>query len=428
MNLRAPQRGKRVLSVCSGICAPTVAWRPLGWSTIAFAEIEKFPSAVLAHRWPGVPNWGDLTKWEEWSDVVFDVLVGGSPCQAFSMAGARGGLDDPRGQLMLSYLAVAGRYRPRWVVWENVEGVLSSGRGRDLGALLGGLEELGYGWALRVLDSYGFGVPQRRRRVFVVGRLGDQAGPCQVLFDGESMRRDPREKREKGAGVAGALTASDGGCDLEDARSGQIVDGVTFATAEPARALVAHKGSWYGDASVDTLVGHEPDVYCTTGQGFWQEGAGTLRGREQDSHENLAVVPFDLTQITSPDNRNRAEIGDPSPPLVAVGRGIHVAVHMLQTPTSGEMSPALGSGCKAGMCSVAVSDGYWVRRLLPVEYERLMKLPDDYTRIPYRGKPAELCPDGPRYRAVGNSIAVPVLRWIGLRMDRYDAGLSVSDP
>src|SRR5688572_27874545 len=131
----------RYLSVCSGIEAASVAWHPLGWTPLAFSEIEKFPSAVLAHHYPAVPNLGDMTRFKEWDCAAFDLLVGGTPCQSFSVAGLRKGLDDPRGSLMLVYLAIADRYRPRWLVWENVPGVLSSDEGRAFGSLLGGLAE-----------------------------------------------------------------------------------------------------------------------------------------------------------------------------------------------------------------------------------------------------------------------------------------------
>ena len=161
-------------SVCSGVEAASVAWHPLGWEPQWFSEIEKFPSAVLGHHYPNVPNLGDMTKFKEWpNDRPIDVLVGGTPCQSFSVAGLRKGLDDPRGNLMLTYLAIAERYRPRWLVWENVPGVLSSNKGRDFGTFLGALGKLGYGFAYRVLDAQYFGVAQRRKRVFVVGYLGD---------------------------------------------------------------------------------------------------------------------------------------------------------------------------------------------------------------------------------------------------------------
>ena len=149
-------------SVCSGIEAVSVAWKPLGWEADFYAEIEPFPAAVIAHHHPEAPNLGDMTKFKDWPDAALDVLVGGTPCQSFSVAGLRKGLADPRGNLALVYLAIADRYRPRWLVWENVSGVLSSSGGRDFGAFLGGLGQLGYGWAYRVLDAQHFGVAQRQ--------------------------------------------------------------------------------------------------------------------------------------------------------------------------------------------------------------------------------------------------------------------------
>ena len=195
----------RYLSVCSGIEAASVAWKPLGWEAVAFAEIEKFPSAVLAHHYPSVPNWGDMTKFQDWPDAAVELLVGGTPCQAFSVAGLREGLADPRGNLTLTYLTVAAKYRPEWVVWENVPGVLSDGTGA-FGSFLGGLAELGYGFAYRVLDAQYFGVAQRRRRVFVVGCLGDWRRAAAVLFERASLREDSAPSREKGKGIANSLT------------------------------------------------------------------------------------------------------------------------------------------------------------------------------------------------------------------------------
>lgn len=186
----------RYLSVCSGIEAASVAWEPLGWEPAAFAEVEKFPSAVLAHHWPQVPNLGDMTRHESWNLGTIDLLVGGTPCQSFSVAGLRKGLHDPRGGLMLTFLEIAQRQRPRWIVWENVPGVLSSHGGRDFGAFLGALGALGYGWAYRVLDAQWFGVAQRRRRVFVVGCLGDGTAAATVLFESESVCRNPAPSRE----------------------------------------------------------------------------------------------------------------------------------------------------------------------------------------------------------------------------------------
>jgi DNA (cytosine-5)-methyltransferase 1 len=193
----------KYLSLCSGIEAATVAWHPLGWEAVAYSEIEKFPSQVLAHHYPQTPNLGDMTKFKEWSiESNVDLLVGGTPCQSFSVAGLRKGLDDPRGNLMLTYLAIADKYRPRWLVWENVPGVLSSNGGQDFGVFLGALGELGYGFAYRVLDAQYFGVAQRRRRVFVVGYLGDWRLAAAVLFERHSLSGNPAPSRKKGEDIA----------------------------------------------------------------------------------------------------------------------------------------------------------------------------------------------------------------------------------
>ena len=193
-------------SVCSGVEAATAAWHPLGWEPQWFSEIEKFPSAVLAHHYPDVPNLGDMTQFQEWTNEPIDLLVGGTPCQSFSVAGLRKGLDDPRGNLMLTYLAIAERNKPRWLVWENVPGVLSSNRGRDFGTFLAALGKIGYGFAYRVLDAQYFGVAQRRRRVFVVGYLGDWRRAAAVLFERESMSGYPAPSREAREEVAPTVT------------------------------------------------------------------------------------------------------------------------------------------------------------------------------------------------------------------------------
>jgi len=192
----------RYLSVCAGIEAASVAWHDLGWTPVAFSEIDAFPSAVLAHHYPNVPNWGDMTKFKEWPNESIDVLVGGTPCQSFSVAGLRKGLADPRGNLMLTYLAIADKYRPDWLVWENVPGVLSSNGGRDFGALLGGLAELGYGFAYRILDAQYFGVAQRRRRVFVVANARSWQRAAAVLFERESLCGNPAPRRTSREGTS----------------------------------------------------------------------------------------------------------------------------------------------------------------------------------------------------------------------------------
>lgn len=230
----------RFLSVCSGIEAASVAWTPLGWEAVAFSEIEPFPCAVLAHHYPSVPNWGDMTKFQEWPDADVDLLCGGTPCQSFSVAGLRKGLADPRGNLMLTFGAIAAKYRPHWLVWENVPGVLSSNGGRDFGAFLGMLGQLGYGFAYRVLDAQYFGVPQRRRRVFVVGCLGDWRRAAAVLFERHSLSGDSAPSREAGKGIAGRAEVG-AAIGFQSSQSGvRLVD--THATLDANNGSRRHNG------------------------------------------------------------------------------------------------------------------------------------------------------------------------------------------
>jgi DNA (cytosine-5)-methyltransferase 1 len=363
-----------VLSVCSGIEAASVAWNPLGWRAVAFSEIDTFPCAVLAHHYPETPNWGDLTKFKDWPDADVDVLVGGTPCQSFSVAGLRQGLADPRGNLALTYLAVLDRYRPRWCVWENVPGVLSADGGRAMGAFLGGLGQLGYGWAYRSLDAQYFGLAQRRERVFVVGYLGDWRRAAAVLLEPESLSGHPAPRRDAGQvapTTASRRTAGGGlGTDFD-------CDGGLVACLDASYARLQ------GCSGQDANHGHS-HLIPSTGNVSHCLNAG---GMGRIDYESETLIAFDTTQITSKANRSHPKAGDPCHPLAA---GAH--------------APAI-----AGMS---------VRRLTPRECERLQGFPDDYTLIPYRGKPAA---DGPRYKALGNSMAVPVIRWIGERLAQVDA-------
>jgi len=233
------------LSVCSGIEAASVAFHPYGWKPVAFSEIDKAASRVLAHHYPDVPNWGDMTKFQEWPDATVDVLCGGTPCQSFSVAGLRKGLDDPRGNIMLTFGAIAGRYRPKWLVWENVPGVLSSNGGRDFGAFIGMLGELGYGFAYRVLDAqfvrtcrFPLAVPQRRRRVFVVGYIGDWRRAAAVLFDRESLSGHPPPRRKAGQSFARGFECGPTG-------GGQIQ-----SVAIPLAFRIAGDGAAYQEGSI----------------------------------------------------------------------------------------------------------------------------------------------------------------------------------
>lgn len=350
----------RFLSVCSGIEAASVAWGPLGWRAWAFAEIEAFPSAVLAHHYPNTPNLGDMTAFKDWPDATVDLLCGGTPCQSFSAAGLRAGLDDPRGQLMLTFGAIAARYRPRWLVWENVPGVLSSNGGRDFGSFLGLLGHLGYGFAYRVLDAqfvrvdgYGRAVPQRRQRVFVVGCLGDWRSAAAVLLERESLRGDPAPRRSAGARVAACLTrgaesSGRGGyagrrqeddVNIVAAYGGNNTSGPRDV-ASALSALSAHGGACGRmDFETETFVAH-----TLRGEGFdaGEDGTGRgtplvpvgvdgynglltgdvactmgTRGSSETASGPTLLVPFDTTQITSANNYSSPKAGDPCHPLAA---------------------------------------------------------------------------------------------------------------
>lgn len=202
----------RYVSVFSGVEAATLAWHQLGWEPVAFSEIDPFPSAVLAERFPDVPNLGDITQ-IDWSRIgAVDLVVGGSPCQSFSVAGKREGLAGASG-LMFEYIRCVRELRPRWFVWENVPGALSSEGGAAFGQLLTEMDDLGYGLAWRVLDAQFFGVAQRRRRVFLVGSLGDGGAEraCEVLFEPESLRGNPPSSREKRKALAARAEGGAGG-------------------------------------------------------------------------------------------------------------------------------------------------------------------------------------------------------------------------
>lgn len=458
-------------SVCLGIEAATVAWHSLGWRPAWFSEIERFPCAVLRHHYPTVPNLGDMKHFKEWPDAAIDLLVGGTPCQSFSVAGLRKGLDDPRGNLMLTYLAIARRYAPRWLVWENVPGVLSSNGGRDFGTFLGGLAELGYGFAYRVLDaqyvrveSHPRAVPQRRRRVFVVGHLGDWRRAAAVLFEREGMLGYPAPRRKAREGVAACLSArpqSGGGLGTDFECDG----GLIASTGDVSYCLNAG-GMSRQDFETETLVAH-----TLKGSGYDASEDGTGRGVP------LVARAYDLQQVTNPSNRSNPQSTDPcftlaatSEPVIAFdckaggdtsfsigeiagtlrGEGFgggHAAVALSLRGRDGANLPELSEGVTPALrASQGGSDkahamiGSTVRRLTPRECERLQGFPDDYTRIPIRvmrARPsAKRCrkypdlfvpnldgswtahvEDGPRYKALGNSMAVSVMRWIGERIE-----------
>jgi DNA (cytosine-5)-methyltransferase 1 len=378
-------------SVCSGVEAATVAWHHLGWKPQFFSEIEAFPSAVLEHHYPDVPNYGDMTKFKEWNNDSIDLLVGGTPCQSFSIAGLRKGLDDPRGNLMLTYLAIVERFSPKWVVWENVPGVLSSKRGRDFGTFIGALGKLGYGFAYRVLDAQYFGVPQRRRRVFVVGCLGDWRSAAAVLFERESMSRNIAPSKKTREEVAGTVTTrvgsgGGGGLGTDEACSGFLQP--TLAGPLTAGMSKGPRGTEAVESNHIITTEWPAKTAATLNAAF-----GSKHGLE-DQHINGGASWF-----------------VPDKPIA-----FPAEMSGTQAASAKDVSPAL-----AAKHTTAVAEkGMRVRRLTPRETERLQGFPDDYTRIPWRKKDAENCPDGPRYKAMGNSMAVPVMRWIGERIQKFE--------
>lgn len=351
----------RFLSLCSGIEAASVAWEPLGWRAVAYSEIEPFACAVLKARHPGVPNLGDMTKikGEEYRGAV-DLIVGGTPCQDFSVAGKRAGLAGERGGLALHYLHLVDYVSPRWVIWENVPGVLSSNGGRDFALFISTLGKLGYGWAYRVLDAQYFGVPQRRRRIILVGYFGDWRLAAAALFEPHCLCGNSAPRRKAAENVAGTITTSAG-------RSG----GKGTDLSRITQALTGRMGGGGPDDNKAQGGFYVPQPY---------ETANTLTRRMfkgVNSRLDEGQTPVVCASLTS---RPWADHESQETRLVSLRRR--------------------------------------VRRLTPRECERLQGFPDDYTAIVYRGKPAA---DMPRYKALGNSMAVPVMRWIGERIALVEA-------
>jgi len=504
------------LSVCSGVEAATVAWHSLGWKPVGFSEIEKFPSAVLQHHYPQVKNYGDMTTYKEWDiNESVGLLVGGTPCQSFSVAGLRKGLEDPRGNLALTYVGILDRFKPKWFIWENVPGVLSSNGGRDFGSFLGAVAECGYGFAYRVLDAQYFGVPQRRRRVFVVGCLGDWESAAKVLFEPDCLRGDTPPSREKGKetpgvttnrlvafgeysddGVASTIKARDckGHTDLivyethpADSRvkdmgdvcqtvtsrwgtgggNVPLVQSVGFTQCDAARDVginvspTLRSGGNGGYPSHSVAYGFEPGISKREGNPnrFSEELSPTLRAqmgdnqaavaysiREDAKANNFSATPLSVTpalQALRPSVQShhaqtfivdraafnqgenaqyepRIEESDTMSTLVA--RGPHAVAQSfnvnarpdemkLETEISGTLTSSQNAGLFQDMA---------VRRLTPVECERLQGFPDNYTQIPW-GKGDT--PDSHRYKAMGNSMAVPCMQWIGDRIQKVENGL-----
>jgi DNA (cytosine-5)-methyltransferase 1 len=472
----------RYLSICSGIEAATVALEPFGFAPALYSEIEPFPRAVLKDRNGAynlaksardrVPLWGDFTAlrvrhFRRFGIPLPEVLIGGTPCQAFSIAGARLGLADERGNLSLQFIKLAhalrnaGSLRLAW--WENVPGVLSmpdNAFGCFLGGLVGADAPLRSPrkrgrWpsagmvagpvaraAWRVFDAQYFGLAQRRARVFVVAGFGDGIDPAEILFERKGLQRHPAPRRPQGQGVthdlAPCLGASGRGFERAGDTRGQ--DAVVAHTLNAkggqgrldgeSETFVAHalRGEGF-DASEDgtgrgtLIVPIAFDCKAGANTGFSiGETPGTLRG---DGHGggHIAIA------FSCKDSGDDASL-DLAPTLRSMnfdkshanaGGQLAVAVSLrgreggATAELGGDVMPALRTGGGGGDKPHALGS-FGVRRLMPTECEALQGFPRGYTAIPWRGKPAGECPDGPRYKALGNSMAVPVMAWIGRRI------------
>lgn len=468
-------------SVCSGIEAASVAWEVLGFSPAWFSQFDPehkynngpdFPSAVLAHHWPEVPNLGDMTKLAAKMRAgemdAPDILVGGTPCQAFSVAGARAGLSDPRGQLTISYgeladaiddrRAAAG-LPPAIIVWENVPGVLSS-KDNAFGAFLGllagedcELQPPGKRWAnagcvlrgkraiaWRILDAQYFGVAQRRRRVFVVASARKGFDPAEVLFEFDSMRRDSAPRRETQKAVADLTARGVGTCGADDnqAQAGHLIafgGGNTAGHIDVATACTAHGIRL--DFDTETFAVHgtqDPDTNCELARNNGQENA-CIAFSYKDSG---ADATSDLSPTIRAGNHDKSHANSGQPPAIAMTYTAPAIGHFKADNISSTLTKSAGQGNGETQNGAFVLKNMAVRRLTPVECERLQGFPDNHTLIPtekrkqitaeeyvylrhhFPNMTAEeayrLAADGPRYKAIGNSMAVPVMRWIGERI------------
>lgn len=415
----------RYISLFSGIEAASVAWEQIGFEPVAFSEIEPFPCAVLENRFPDVPNLGDITKvdWSGYRGAV-DIIIGGSPCQSFSVAGKREGLAGASG-LMFEYIRAVQEIRPRWFVWENVPGALSVEGGAAFGQLLEEMDGLGYGLAWRVLDAQFFGVAQRRRRVFLVGVFGDAKRAAEILFERESLRWDYPSSRDKREELAGTAWAGAGSYCIQGSMIGRsdtagpqecgINDNVAFTLNTADRHAISYalncrnqqvdeniSGTILSKANGGYSLNYINPVFMAFQKNTRDEvrlinGDGDIAGA-------LAASPGAKQQnyICMASGQANAEIGHDLCPAQAARQ---------------YKDPPIVVYTADGAKAVYHGGLYWVvRRLMPVECERLQGFPDGWTDIPFRGKPAT---DAPRYKALGNSMAVPVIRWLGERIRTY---------
>ena len=450
------------LSVCSGIEAATVAFEPLGWKAIAVSEIEPFPSAVLAHHYPDVPNLGDMNKIDgtKYKGKV-DIIVGGTPCQSFSVAGLRSGMEDPRGNLALTFLKMVDTIQPDIFIWENVPGVLSSNGGRDFGSFVGAVAKLRYRGAWRVLDAQYFGLAQRRKRLFFVGCSPESGlNPHEVLFEREGLQGDSPPSREKREGAAGGVAGGVGigprmtaFGEYETDESASTVKARDYKDATDLVTSFAQNqlGELREGAIASTLNTNSnasgrntPLVRTSTvrmrsgceGGSIAEDKAVSVNSRQTPIHAVELAQPLGAKDngggvFVAPihDKATRFQGGGLNPacnqggiavvaaPAIESANSVAQSVDVYNQTENGNLAPTLtGAAGGTNTSGPKIMQSSQVRRLTPIECERLQGFPDGYTQIPWRGKSAEDCPDGPRYKALGNSMAVPVMRWIAERI------------
>jgi len=533
----------KYLSLCSGIEAFSEAVKDLPYKAVGFAENDKFPSAVLKHHYPNTPNLGDITNYGKWNIERPDVVVAGTPCQSFSVAGLRQGLKDPRGNLTLVFIGILNRFKPKWFIWENVPGVLSSNKGRDFHTFLEGLQEIGYSVSWRILDAQFFGVPQRRKRLYLVGHYSEKwQRPFQVLFEPESLLGDIKKGGSKGkkttSEVRTDIVANDkrqAGVDFYDKQSisqygtSKVASTLKARDYKDATDLIAIQGNLIGrekggpegvgasnKGKMYTLT--KTDVHAVAYNNLMKVGditeevkvrkhevdidnlqqlLRTYKANSEKTNRQIAeelsipmtkvehwfrtdssfAIPsediwFDLKKCLGiKDDKFDAQIMEfeykegvfestqrvydslgKAPTLTATNTDVHAVVYE-NHPTDSRIT-ALGEKANtvvarwgtggnnmpivyeahaqdaryreqevcptiqarhANMTSTPiVQQQAVIRRLTPVEAERLQGFPDNYTDIPYNNKPNS--PDGARYKALGNSMAVPVMQWIAKRL------------
>ena len=447
----------RYLSVCSGIEAASVAWESLGWTPVGFSEIEPFPCEVLKQRFPNVKNYGDLTNYEQW-DIepgTVDVICGGPPCQAFSVAGLREGMADPRGNLSLIYFGLVNRIKPKWIVYENVPGLLSARGGSDFSALISALAECGYGFAYRMLDAQHFGLAQRRQRVFLVGcRSGDWRHSAAVLFDGPSSFGHFKKGEEEGQAVAPASGTGAGSpseqlpfgtrgnpdvahCLETTCHDYSRADGFNMVLDGRKELPIAFKVRCGGEYTGAKGGEVKPTEYGGTGMLHYKDKTFTVAATQdqfvatpvtysirEDSKANTFHVKETDTALCvtsirpSPMAQHAQNFIVQQSEVKAVAFQPGNLARRAGSDPSTEVFPTLSKDSGDQNPHVAVPMA--VRRLLPEECEALQGFPKNHTRISWRGKPEEECADGPRYKAIGNSMAVNCMFWIGRRIQLVD--------